>query len=244
MKKICVTEYKQECYEATRTVYKCEWKEEAYTAYKTECVPEVRTRNVTCNKLVPEYHDEVRNCTKYVPTCEERTVMKPCWTTKEVVEICRKTVDQGHWECCEVERKPTCMERCHDRKNKDCCCKPVYTKTEKKWIPCPVCIETPVTKCVRVCTYVPEVVKVTVCKPVCYQETVKVCTYKCVQECKTETFTVMVSKCVPYPAVRKVAVSVPVIEKYTAVRLVPVCCEKWVPCCEPVCCKEKKHHGR
>src|SRR5580658_6472040 len=67
-KKICVTEYVPEHYQATRTVYKTEWKEEAYTSYKTECVPEVRTRTFTVNHMVTECRDEVRTVTKYVPT--------------------------------------------------------------------------------------------------------------------------------------------------------------------------------
>ena len=231
---ITVTEWVPETYETTRTVYKTEWKEEAYTTYKTECTPEVRTRTYTVNHMVTECRDEVRTVTKYVPTVEDRIITKQCWTTQQVTEIVHKTVDQGHYECQIVERKPTCMEKCKDR-NK--CCKPCYTTEKKVWCPCLVCIDCPVTKCIKVCTPVTECIKVTVCKPVCVQETFKVTCTKCVPECKTETYTVCVQHKVPYQATRTVSVCVPVCETYTACRKVCHMVEKEV-CCENTCCRQ------
>jgi len=231
VKKICVTEYVPQHFEATRTVYKTEWKEEAYTTYKTECVPEVRTRTYTVNHMVNECRDEIRTVTKFVPVCEERTITKQVWTTQEVTEIHKKTVDQGHYECVTTDRCPNCFESFRDR-NK--CCKPCYTSTKKCWVPCLVCVECPVTKCIKVCTPCTEVVKVTVCKPVCEQITVKVNFCKLVPETKVETYTVLVPKCVPVQCVRRVAICVPVIEKYTACRMVARTVEKevivTVPC--------------
>ncbi len=232
VKKICVTEWVPEHYEATRTVNKIEYRDEVYTAQKTECVPEVRTRTCTVYRTVTECRDEVRTVTKFVPTVEERMVTKNVWTTQTVTTMCKKTVDQGHYECKEVCRGPNLCEMLRDR---NACCKPVYTKTVKCWVPCPVCIEYPVTKCVKVCVPVCEKVCVTVCKPVCEQITVKVNYCKQIPETRTETYTVMVPRCVPVQCTRRVAVCVPVVEKYTACRMVPRTVEKEVvesvPCC-------------
>jgi hypothetical protein len=237
VKKVCVTEWVPQHYEACRTVYKTEWKEEAYTTYKTECTPEVRTRSFTVNHMVTECRDEVRTVTKMVPTVEDRTITKNVYTTHQVTEMQCKTVDKGHYECRIEERAPTFFEKCHD-KNK--CCKPCYTTEKKVWVPCCVTVECPVTKCVKVCTPVTECIKVTVCKPVCVQETFKVNYTKCVPEVKTETYTVLVPHQVAVPCTRKVAICVPVVEKYTACKMVPVTVEKEV--CEPCCEPKKKHH--
>jgi len=238
VKKICVTEFVPEHYECTRTVNKIEWKDEAYTATKTECVPEVRTRTCTVYRTVTECHDEVRTITKFVPTVEERCVTKYITQTQTVTTVCKKTVDQGHYECREEPRCPTRREA---KRDACLCCPPCYTKTVKCWVPCLVCIETPVTKCVKVCVPVQEKICVTVCKPVCEQITVKVNTCKLVPETKVETYTVLVPKCVQVQCVRRVAVCVPVIEKYTACRMVPRTVEKevieTVPCCPAPCCK-------
>ncbi len=257
VKKICVTEFVPQHYEACRTVYHTEYRDEFYTAYKTECVPECRTRTVTCNTFVTEYHDEVRTVTKMVPYCEDRVITRNVWTTQHVTEICKKTIDQGHWECYCCPRCPTPAEAAADA-NK--CCKPCYFTTKKCWVPCLVCIDVPVTRCVPVCTQVCETIKVTCCKPVCESFTVKVGCTKCVPVCKTETYTVLVPRCVPVQLCRKVAICVPHVEKYTACRMVPVTVEKEIicepcctPCCTPCCCccppKEpaapaKKHHHK
>jgi len=239
VKKICVTEFVPSYYEACRTVYHTEWKEEAYTSYKTECVPEVRTRSFTVNHIVNECRDEIRTITKFVPVCEDRTVTKNVWSTQTVTEMCTKTIDKGHYECYQVERCPNCFEKLRD--GHKCCCTPCYYSTKKCWVPCLETCSYPVTKCIKVCTPVTEVIKVTVCKPVTEQITVKVNFSKCVPELKTETYTVLVPKCVPVACVRKVAICVPVVEKYTACKMVPVTVEKEVvctPCCTPSCCKK------
>jgi hypothetical protein len=77
----------------------------------------------------------------------------------------------------------------------------------------------PCTKIERVCTYVPETVKVQVCKKVYHTEKVKVHYCKCVAEPRTEKYCVMVAKTV----------------------------EKWVPAtpcgCETECCHGDSHGG-
>ena len=239
VKKIFVTECVPETYTATRTVYKTEYKDEAYTCYKTECVSEVRTKTCTINKIVCETHEEPRTITKYVPTTEERMVTKNVWTKQQVTEMVKKTVDKGHYEYVEVCRKATLLESLHEKNE---CCKPVHTKCKKHWVPCLVCVECPVTKCVKVCTPVTEKVCVTVCKPVSHTEMVKVTVNKCVPEVKTETYTVLVPKTVAVQSVRKVAVCVPVTETYTATKLVPKTVEKEVVE-SPCCVKKFKFHG-
>lgn len=225
VKKIFVTEYVPEAYEGTRTVYKTEYRDEAFTTYKTECATEVRTRNVTVNKVVTETRDEARTVTKFIPTTEERFVTKNVWSTQQVTEIVRKTVDQGHYEYVQVPRKANLFEAIHEHGE---CCKPEHTKCKKQWVSCPVVTEKPVTKCVKVCTPVTEKVCVNVSKPVTTTEIVKVNVNKCIPETRVETYTVSVPKTVAVQSVRKVAISVPVTEKYTATRLVARSVEKEV----------------
>ena len=191
--------------------------------------------------MVTECRDEIKTVTKFVPVCENRTVTKNVWSTQTVTEMCKKTEDKGHYECSTEERCPNCFEKLRDCKK---CCKPCYTTDKKCWVRCLVCVDCPVTMCIKVCTPVCEVIQVTVCKPVCEQITVKVNFTKCVPEVKTENYTVMVSKCVAVPAVRKVSFCVPVEEKYTYCKMVPVTVEKEVKetccttCCTPKCCKK------
>lgn len=247
---VCCTEWVPENYVTTRTVYKTECVQEKYTAYRTECVAEQRSCTYTCNRLVPEWREEVRTCCVSVPVVETRTCMKPVWTCKEVTTVCRKCVDQGHWECREVPCRESCLTKLkkHCHKNDCCYCEPCPpTKLEKVWVPCKVWVECPVTKLVRTCEYVATPVQVTVCKMVEKKEVVKVCCYRCVAEQKTSTYTVMVPRCVAFEATRTVARCVPVQEQVTCCRMVARTVQKQVPCCETCCytpcCESSKKHG-
>jgi hypothetical protein len=269
MKTICVTEYKQEAYETTRTsyktewkeekvkAYKTEWKEEAYTTYKTECVPETKTREVTCYKQVAETQTLTRKVATCVPTVEEKTVYQSFTTCVAVPCTVKKCVDKGHYECHEEICKPSCFSKLFSHKHNscDCECEPVKTKTVKVWVPCPVIEESTVITYKKVTECKPVTCKVTVNKLVWKEEPYTCTTYKCVPETKTETYTVYTAKsvavpctrkvavCVPYETTCKVAVCVPVVEKVTAYRCVPVTVTKQVPVCE-TCAYEHapKHH--
>jgi hypothetical protein len=245
---VCVTEWKAEQYQSTRTCYRTETKQETYTAYRCECVPETRTRTCTVYKMVPEVHTETRTVCVRVPVCEERTVMKSYVTCKPVVHTVRKCVDQGHYECREVCCKPSLHDRLHKLcHHNDCCesCAPP-TKTVRVWVPCPVWVETPVTCYERVCEQRPVTCKVTTWKTEQRQESCQVTCCKCVPEVKTETYQVMVAHQVPYQATRCVCVSVPYQETVTLCRMVPHTVEKQVPveqCCASTCGHHKHHHG-
>src|SRR4051794_2513882 len=54
---VCVTEMVPEYYKTTRTTYKRECVAERYTANRTECIPEVKTRQVTHYERVCETRD-------------------------------------------------------------------------------------------------------------------------------------------------------------------------------------------
>lgn len=244
---IRVTELVPQQYTATRTVYRTEYRNETYTAYRTEYTQEQRTRTYTVNRMVPEVRTGTRTICVNVPVCEERVCYETRTVRKPVTKMVRKCVDQGHWECQCVEYKTIgdrlsglfgskCCDPCDP-----CCCKPVHTKMVKKWVPCKVWIECPVTVCEKVCETVPVVKKVHTCRKEYRTETFTYTVCKCVPEVKTECYTVCVPKCVPYTATKCVAVCVPHCETYTACKMVPVCVEKQVPiCCDPcaVCCKK------
>jgi len=230
-KTVAVTEWVPENYETTRTVLKTVCATETYTAYRTECVPETRQRVVTVNKVVPVVTQRV--CTEYtcVPTVETRTVMKRVEVCTPVTTVRRKCVDMGHYECREVPCGDGVMGRlrkCFGHK-KDDCCQPAPTKTVKVWVPNKVWIETPVTKMVRSCQYVPSTVQVTVNRQVPVQKTYPVTTYQCVPEQTTQSYTVLVPHQVPYQATRTVARTVPVQERVVLCRMVPRTVEKQVP---------------
>jgi hypothetical protein len=250
---ITCIEWVPEKYEACRTVYRQECVQEKYTCYKTECVPETRTRQVVCHKMVPCEQEVTCTVWTCVPTCETRTVCKKVPVCKTVTTIKRKCVDLGHYECRCVEdhsifsrfmaggHKPACGDSCDPCGS---CCAPVCvpTKVKKVWCPNKVWIEEPCTKTVKCWETVQETVQVTVMKKVPVQQTKKVCVMKCVPECKTETYTALVPKQVAVEATRNVIKCVPVVEKYTACRLVPRCVTKQVTqdCCSvssaPGCC--------
>jgi hypothetical protein len=232
-------EWVPEPYQCVRTCFRPVCKQEVYTAYRCECVPEVRTRCYTVHKMVPVVQHVTRTHTVCIPVCEDRTVMQPHYTCVPVTRIVRKCVDQGHWECCLVPVPPSFCERC---KAKLCGKEPEQKcKEEKRWCPCPVWIECPVTVMERRCEYRPVVVKVTSYKQECRQEVVPVTTYKCVPEQCTEQCTVLVRRLVPYQATRTVTCMQPHQEVVTVTRMVPRCVEKVVPvvpcCCPPPCCR-------
>src|SRR5437867_4378453 len=56
-RKVMVTEYKPETYQAERTVYKTEWVDQKFTWTKCEMVPVEKSRTVTFYTLVPETKD-------------------------------------------------------------------------------------------------------------------------------------------------------------------------------------------
>jgi hypothetical protein len=245
MRTVCVTEWVPENYVSTRTVFKTECVVEKYTAYRTECVPEARTRTVCVNRVVPEYHDVVRTYCVAVPTVETRTCMKSVVTCKPVTTVCRKCVDMGHWECCEVPCKESYLSKLKRKCHHDCCEPCLPTKTVRVWVPCKVWVETPVTTMVSTCEMVPTTVQVTVCKMVEKQEVVKVCSYRCVTEQRVESYTVQVARCVPFEATRTVSRCVPVQEQVTLCRMVPHTVEKQVPvecCCYTPCCGHGHGH--
>jgi hypothetical protein len=249
MRTVCVTEWVPENYVTTRTTYKTELVQEKYTAYRTECVPEVHSRTVVVNRMVPEVREEVRSTWVSVPSVETRTVLKPVVTCKPVTTISRKCVDMGHYECREVPCRESLLARWRKHGHHDCCDEcPPPTKTVQVWCPNKVWVETPVTTMVRTCQMVPTSVQVTVCHRVEKKEVVKVNYCRCVAETKVENFTVMVSKSVAYPATRTVARCVPVEEKVTCTRMVARVVEKQVPvetCCYTPCCTSHSgHRGR
>jgi len=219
-----------EKYETCRTTFKKEYCTENYTAYRTECFPETKTVMKTITKKIPEYKDEVRTVCKLVPSMETKTIMKKVTTCKQVTEIKRKCVDNGHWDCVQVPAREGLLSKlaskcgggdgCGDSCGCNSCdtCPKMVTKkvwcSNKQWIECPV------TKTVRCTECVPETVTVCVKKPVYSQECHKVCTYRCVTECVPTTCTVMNRRCVPYQATRTVCKSVPVQEKVICTRMV------------------------
>src|SRR5262249_35282866 len=158
---------------------------------------------------------ECRRVCLTVRTCEERTVMKPCWTTQTCTEWRTRCVDRGHYECREVYSHRAAMRnRLHGHRPRhgDCCnpCPPPCPhKTVKVWVPCRVEERYPVTRCKRVCTMVPTVVRVPVCRQVWQERQVQVCVMQCVPETRVCRVTVMTTRQVPYQCTRNVTVCVP-----------------------------------
>jgi hypothetical protein len=246
---VSVTEWVPENYQTTRTAYRVQCVSETYTAYRTECVAEQRVRKVCVNRLVPVVREEVRTVYTCVPTVETRTVMKPVVTCKPVTTVVRKCVDMGHYECRLVPAREGCLARLRKRCHRSDCCEPCPPpmKEVKVWVPHKVWVETPVTRMVSTCSYVPTTVQVTVNRVVPQQQTYKVCSYNCVTETRDETYTVMVPRQVAFQATRTVAKCVPVVETVTLCRMVPRLVQKQVlvstcesapaveavPCCAP-----------
>jgi hypothetical protein len=254
---VYVTECVPETYQAKRIVYTPQTQTQAYTAYRCESVPVVREQVCTVYRRVTEMQCQVRRVCCSVPTVEQRTVMKPCWTNQMVTTYVTKCVDRGHYECREVySRRAACRNRMHQHHHRHDCCPPPCpppTKTVKVWVPCMVQIQCPVTKCQRVCTMVPTTVCVTVCRQVVREEKVNVCVTRCVPEQRVIKTTCMTTRMVPYQATRCVTVCVPTEQVVTCTRMVTRCVARQVPCapacdtcCATLCCggKSKKHgHG-
>jgi hypothetical protein len=252
-KKVCVKEWVNESYQATRTVYKHECKTETYTAYRCESVPEQRTRTCTVYKKVSCQEERCRKVCTMVPCQEQRTTYEKHWECVPECKVVRKCVDKGHYECKEVECGPSLGDRLHSlcNRNKCCdsgcgnnsCCEQACprTKTVKCWVACPTWEEHTCTVNKKVCVTVPKTCTVTVCKPQYHEEKYTVTVCKCVPECKTETYTVCVEKKIPYQATRQVSVCVPVCETYTACRKVCHMVEKEV-CCRESFCERMSHH--
>jgi hypothetical protein len=218
-----VTRYRTENTQEAYTAYKMECVAEKYTSYRTECVSETRARTVSVNRLVPEVREVTSTVYTCVPTVEQRTVARTVVTCNPVTVMVSKCVDQGHFECREVEDTSLCArirKRCH---KPSCCepCPPVITKTVKVWCPNMVTVQVPVTRMERVCSTVNETINVTVNKMVATQQVNKVTVYKCVTEQKEETYTVLVPRQVAFEATRNVMKSVPYQATRTISRAVP-----------------------
>jgi hypothetical protein len=227
---------------------------EKYTAHRCQLVPEVRDQVVTTYKHVPEVRTVVRRVCVNVPAVEERTVMRPHWTTQQVVTYRTRCVDRGHYECREVYSHRAAMRnrmhRWRHRNDCDPCPPPPCTKTVKVWVPCMVTEQVPVVTCKRVCVMRPEVVRVTVCRQEVREEKVNVTYNRCVPVQQTVKCTVMVSRMVPYEATRCVTVCVPHEELVTCTRMVARTVARQVPVdtcaesCFSVCGTNKDRHSR
>jgi len=218
-KTIFVTEWTHEQVPVTRTAHRMECRTEAYTAYRTECAPEVRTRTFVVNRTVPEVVTATRTVCDYVQATEQRTVLQSHVSYHPVTKMVCKTEDHGHFECVETYYKKKCCGLIKKPVCDPCCAD--GCKMEKKWIPCPVTIQVPVTTCEKHCETIPVTTTVTVQKPILRQETYQVTVYKCVPETRTENYTVMVPHTVPYQATRTVNVCVPYTETVMVSRCVP-----------------------
>jgi hypothetical protein len=259
-----VTECVPETYTTKRITYKTETRTECYTAYK--CVPtyECRERVCTVYKQVPEWREECRKVCVKVPCCEERTVMRPCYSYVTETKMVTKCVDRGHWEC--REEYSHCKALCNSlrglgHRGHGCCdpcnpccnpCPPNNCVTRKVWVPCMVQECCPVTCCRKVCEMRPEVIKVQTCRTEWREEKVRVCCTRCVPEQVVQKYTVCVNKMVPYQATRCFTVCVPCEELVTCTRMVAKtrmvevpcapCTECCTPCCTP-CCSSHRHHS-
>ena len=234
--KVTVVEYCPVQVPVTRTTYKVECREEAYTAYRCEWTQETRPCTRTVMKPVCETVNETRTVCVQVPVVEQRTCMKTQYVRKTVVEMQRKMVDRGHYECREVPARKSLKDQLASWcGKKDDCCEAPKTVTKRVWVPCMVCEERPVTKCKLVCEQVPHTYCVRTCKTEMRQEVVAVTRYRCVAEQVTENVTVCTPKMVAFQATRTVRHCVPVTETCTVTRMVPRCVEKEVPA-QATCC--------
>jgi len=231
MKTIKVTECVPETYQVKRTAYRVECRQETVDSFRCETVCVPRERVCTVVERVPVMKTETRKVCHYVRTCEERTVMKTCYETRQVTCNVQKCVSRGHWECREVCKQPSCLEKlCNP-----CACP--HTVSKKCWVSCPEYVSCPVTKCQKVCVQKPVVCKVNVCKPVWKEEQVQVCSYRCVEKKVTQKYNVTETRKVPCKVTRTVRVCVPYEETVTCCRMVPRVVERQVAeCCETTCC--------
>jgi hypothetical protein len=270
---ITVTECVEEKFQEKRTCYRTECRTVQYDTFRCEPVCEVRERVCQVVKRVPVHTVETRKVCCNEWRYEDRCVMKPCWEYKQVTTCVKKCVSKGHWECQTVCAKPGLLaglcshgDRCghggcgnscghngcghkgcgHDRCRASCntCCE---TRTKKVWVHCPVYVDCPVTKCVKVCVQKPVVCKQKVCHQVVKEVQVPVCTYRCVTEQVTQKYTVQTMRQVPCKATRQERVCVPYEETVWCTRLVPRTREVQVaetPCCTPCCTPCREHCPR
>jgi hypothetical protein len=245
MRTIQCTEWVAEKYKVKRTAYKYECKTETYDAFRCESVPVVKERTCVVVKRVPETRTEVRKvcCPKWV--CEERTVMRPCYETKQVTCMEKRLVSRGHWESrCEE----TCLSKLRGSRNS---CDPCYThcpqtRERRVWVHCPQYRECPVTRCQKVCVMKPVKVQCRVCKMEYREEKVQVCSYRCVEEKVVQKYTVCETRQVACKATRTVRVCVPYEVEVECCRMVPKTVTRQVaaaPCqttCAPTNCCERR----
>jgi len=250
---ITTTECVPETYTVKRTCYKHECRTETYDTCKTECVAVCKEKVCTVTERVPCMETVTKKVCKHVTSWQEKTVMKPCWSTVQETCMKKQLVCLGHWECREVptcslfHKASSCCDPCATS-----CCKP--TRTKKVWVNCPEYTECPVTVCKKVCTMVPTTCKVCVSTPVWSEVTCQVCTYKCVSKQVVQKYTCYESRSVPCKATRTVSVCVPYEVDVTCTRYVSRTVTKQVPCdsgcgdscgtscassCCDTCCKPK-----
>jgi len=250
-KKVLVTEYKMEPYEATRTVMKTEWKDEKYTAYKCEMVPQEHTYYVVYCKSVPvEKEVEVIHF-ECVPEVVDKKVTRLVVKCVPVEKEVTRCVDAGgHYECrevpCQPERHGLLHRLCH---KDDCEEECMQVRVVSVYVPKMVTVKDKVMVMKRVCEPVTETIKVTILKPIEKKEKVKITVCETKTETKEEKCTIYVPKTTPYEATRKVAVCTPVQEKVKLYRCVPVQVEKEVTCvvAAPTCecpCTHSSGHRR
>jgi hypothetical protein len=245
---ITITECVPETYTVKRTAYKYECRTEVVNSFRTECVAECRERTCTVVKRVPVTKTEMRQVCKTVTCWEDRTVMKPCYSTVQETCMQKHLVRLGHWEC-----RETCSSgHSFFGGHKSDCCDPCATscgtvRTHRVWVHCPEYCETPHTVCKKVCTMVPTTCKVKVCRQVSETVPVQVCTYQCVNEQRVEKYTVMVPRQVPCQVTRTVRVCVPYETTVTCCRMVQRCRTVEVACapaCTTSCCDTCGHSRR
>ncbi len=189
MRKVCVTQYRQEQRTVTNTVYRCVPEQHQVQRSCTIMVPETRTKTIqvaVCKPVisqvtqeytvpVPVYRNVERTYTAMVPTIETRqSVRRVCKMVPEQVTytVC---VDRGSWTTQTIE-VPCAPRRCRTRCGScTVCCATTRVVCRRVW--CPNIVQE---QCVRtVCrpqwSEVPCQYNVTVCKPVTRTCTVRVC---------------------------------------------------------------------
>lgn len=235
-----------------RTVLVPQMFTETRKTFVIECRPEIKTKKVTCCKMVeeqkeipyeycewrqetktrqetyqvmvPEWKEVTTEYTVMIPTIEKRQGVRK--VAKCVPSVEKRTVCEhtGHWEDRPVQIQ-TFVRGC-DACGNPTCCPQTITSTQKVWVPEVVQKEIEVTVHKVVCEDEPYEFEVTVCKPETKTCTQKVCSHKC----ETKTREVQYSACV--------------LEKKTGTRTVTRCKavmeEKEVQCTVMVAHKVEK----
>jgi hypothetical protein len=245
-RKVLVTEFYPEEYEATVKVWKTFSKEETYKTTRCEMVPVEKTRTVTYYKMVPKTVETTVTKCEWVTEMQDRVVVRyECevtmedrdvthWVTKSIpvtTEVTRCVDKGGHYECREVpcpssggtssrglfHRRRGCGNDC------GCECAPAMMVVSV-YVPNIVAEKVQVTVMQTKCEAVTEKVKVPVRHLVEKKETVKV------PVCR------LVETKVPVKVTVNECVAVPTEEKYTVwqANMVPVEAKRMVCWCEPV----------